>query len=84
MMNEHKVRKSAFGLRKALDTKWYPKKIREMLEHTTYTGRAEYRQKEDNGTETVVPLFVPQIISDLDFELAQNRIEDASREIKRG
>lgn len=83
MMNEHKVRKSAFWLRKALDTKWYPKKIREMLEDTTYTGRAEYRQKEDDGTETVVPLFVPQIIADLDFELAQNRIEDTSREIKR-
>ncbi len=84
MMNEHGVRKSPFWLRKALDTKWYPKKIREMLEDMTYTGRAEYRQKEDDGTETVVPIFVPQIISDLDFELAQNGIEDSSREIKRG
>ncbi len=55
-----------------------------MLEDMTYTGRAEYRQKEDDGTETVVPIFVPQIISDLDFELAQNGIEDSSREIKRG
>lgn len=43
-----------------------------MLENTTYTGRAEYRQKEDNGDITVVPLTVPRIISDLDFELAQN------------
>lgn len=55
-----------------------------MLEDATYTGRAEYRQKENDGTETVVPLFVPRIIADLDFELAQNRIEDVSREIKRG
>lgn len=55
-----------------------------MLQNETYTGRAEYRQKEDDGSETVVPLFVPRIISDLDFELAQNGIEDNAREIKRG
>lgn len=67
------------------NTKWYPNVIKEsILENTVYIGRAIYNSTQDDGTVESIPISVPRIISDLEFEMVRNKIEVLSKDYKRG
>lgn len=85
MMNEHKVPKSSWSMKRPRNTKWYPQVIRErILENTTYVGKAIYKVTLDNGSIDPIEIKVPRIVSDLEFEMARNRLATISRDAKRG
>lgn len=85
MMNENKVLKSSWNLRKNRITKWYPQSIKtDILENTVYVWRAVYNNTKDDGSKEIIFIKVPRIISDLDFEMVRHRMETVSRDAKRG
>lgn len=84
ILNESKVLKNEANLNKDRATKWYGNTIRALLENTAYTWRAVYNSKDDKGNIEVIEIPVPRIISDLSFELAQNRLKSIDSDSKRG
>ncbi len=84
-MNENKVLKSSGSVRKVRTTKWYPQNIRtDILENPLYIGRACYNSTQEDGSIIPIPIPVPRMISDLEFEMVQNRLGTISRDAKRG
>jgi hypothetical protein len=84
-MNDNKVLKSSGSVRKVRTTKWYPQNIRtDILENALYIGRDCYNSTQDDGS--IVPIYipVPRIISDLEFEMVQHKLETISHDAKRG
>lgn len=72
-------------MKRPRNTKWYPQVIRErILENTTYVGKAIYKVTLDNGSIDPIEIKVPRIVSDLEFEMARNRLATISRDAKRG
>lgn len=85
IMNDHKVLKSSGSVRKVRTTKWYPQNIRtDILENPLYIGRACYNSTQDDGSIVPIAIPVPRIISDLEFEMVQHKLERISRDAKRG
>lgn len=84
MMNEHQVPKSKTSVRKVWNTKWHPQSIKtDILENTTYIGRAYYNSTQDDGSILPIEIKVPRIVSDLDFEIVRMRLTTISRDAKR-
>jgi site-specific DNA recombinase len=84
ILNQNKVYKGMWSIRKAKNTKWYGTKIRDILEDTTYTGNALYEPKNDKGEVESISIPVPQIIHPLTFEIAQNCLKKISENTQRG
>lgn len=85
MMNENKVLKSKHNLSKKRTTLWDPRYMRRnILNKPVYTGRGYFKSKNDNGEVEIIEIPVPRIISDIDFEVAQLRLENISKDAKRG
>lgn len=55
-----------------------------MLLNTAYVGRAAYRSTNEDGTIETVSITVPRIISDLTFEIVQDRLKTLSEDAERG
>ena len=65
-------------------TKWYGSTVSKILESSVYTGRAVYNSKDDAGNIEPIEITTPRIVSDVVFELAQNRLKSLDSNAKRG
>ena len=83
ILNESKVQKSDGNLKKDKLTKWYGSTIKAILVNPVYTWRAVYNAKDDNGNIEAIEIPTPKIISEITYELAQNRIESLDSDAKR-
>jgi site-specific DNA recombinase len=83
ILNESKVQKSDGNLKKDKLTKWYGSTIKAILINPVYTWRAVYNAKDDNGNIEAIEIPTPRIISDITYELAQNRLESLNSDAKR-
>ncbi len=83
ILNESKVQKSDGNLKKDKLTKWYGSTIKAILVNPVYTWRAVYNAKDDNWNIEAIEIPTPRIISDITYELAQNRIESLDSDAKR-
>ena len=83
IMNESKVQKSDGNLKKDKLSKWYGSTIKAILTNPVYTWRAVYNAKDDNGNIEPIEIPTPRIISDITYELAQNRLESLDTDAKR-
>lgn len=84
ILNENKIYKNEANLNKDKTTKWYGSTIRAILENPVYTGRAVYNSKDDNGKVEAIEIPTPRTVSDITFELAQNRLLSLDTDAKRG
>lgn len=84
ILNESKVLKSDANLKKDKTTKWYGSTVNKILESSVYTWRAVYNSKDDTGNVEAIGIATPRIISDIIFELAQNRLKSLVSDAKRG
>ena len=83
ILNESKVQKSDGNLKKDKLTKWYGSTVKAILVNPVYTWRAVYNAKDDNGNIESIEIPTPRIISDITYELAQNRLESLDSDAKR-
>jgi site-specific DNA recombinase len=83
ILNESKVQKNDDNLKKDKLTKWYGSTVKKILINPVYTWRAVYRIKDDNGNIDSIEIPTPRIISDITYELAQNRLESLNSDAKR-
>jgi site-specific DNA recombinase len=84
ILNDGKIPKNDANLKKDKYTKWYGSTIRSILENSSYTGRAIYNSKDDNGNIEGIEIPTPRIISDITYELVQNRLSTLESDAKRG
>ena len=84
MLNDNKVAKWIWGVKKSKFTKWYGTYVRDMLEDTSYIGNAIYNPKNEKGEIEPIPIPVPEIIHPLRFEIAQKALERISENTQRG
>ena len=84
ILNDGKVQKNDANLKKDKYTKWYGSTIRSILENPVYTGRAIYNSKDDNGNIEQIEIPTPRLISDITYELVQNRLSTLENDAKRG
>lgn len=84
ILNDAKVQKNDANLKKDKNTKWYGSTIRSILENLVYTGRAIYNSKDDNGKTEQIEIPTPRLISDITYELVQNRLSTLEGDAKRG
>jgi site-specific DNA recombinase len=82
-LNESKVQKNDGNLKKDKLSKWYGSTIKTILTNPVYTWRAVYNAKDDSGTIEAIEIPTPRIISDITYELAQNRLESLDSDAKR-
>ena len=54
------------------------------VKNPVYTGRAVYNSKGETGEVDTIEIPTPRLVSDLTFELAQNRLESLESDAKRG
>jgi site-specific DNA recombinase len=83
ILNESKVQKSDGNLNKDKLTKWYGSTVKAILVNPVYTWRAVYNAKDDNGNIESIEIPTPRIVSDITYELAQNRLESLNSDAKR-
>lgn len=83
ILNEAKVPKGDANLKKDRLSKWYGSTIKAIITNPVYTGRAVYNAKDDNGNIEAIEIPTPRLISDLTFELVQNKLESLSTDAKR-
>ncbi len=83
ILNESKVQKSDGNLKKDKLTKWYGSTIKAILVNPVYTWRAVYNAKDDNGNVEAIGIPTPRIVSDITYELTQNRLESLDTDAKR-
>ena len=83
MLNESKVQKNDGNLKKDKLSKWYGSTVKAIIKNPVYTWRAIYNAKDDNGNIEAIEIPTPRIISDITFELAQNRLESLDFDVKR-
>lgn len=83
ILNEWKVQKSDGNLKKDKLSKWYWSTVKSIIKNPVYTWRAVYNAKDDNGNIEVIEIPTPRLISDITFELAQNRLESLDSDAKR-
>ena len=84
ILNESKVLKNEANLKKNRLTKWYHTTIEAILKNPVYTGRAVYNSKDEKGNIEQIEIPTPRIISDIAFELTQNRFSTLESTAKRG
>ncbi len=84
ILNDGKVQKNDANLKKDKFTKWYGSTIRFILENPVYTWRAIYNSKDDNGNIEQIEIPTPRLISDITYELVQNRLSTLESDAKRG
>lgn len=84
ILNENKVPKNDANLKKNKMTPWHSSTVSKIVESSVYTGRAVYRSKDDVGNIEEIPIATPRIMSDIVFELAQNRLKSLDSDAKRG
>ncbi len=84
MLNENKVAKGMWSLKKSKFTKWYGTYVRDILEDTAYIGNAIYKPKNEKGEIEPIPISVPEVIHPLTFEIAQKALEKISENTQRG
>ncbi len=84
ILNGEKVQKNDGNLKKDRNTKWYGSTIRAILENPVYTGRAVYNSKDESGEIEQIGIPTPRLISDITYELAQNRLKTLDGDAKRG
>ena len=76
ILNDNKVPKNDATLSGKKHSKWYNSAITDMLKNPVYTGRAVYNSTNENGTIEQIEIPTPRIISDIEFELVQEKLAD--------
>lgn len=82
-LNENKVWKGMWGLKRYKFTQWYGDTIRAILEDTTYIWSAIYKPKNDKWEIEEIPIPVPEIVHPLTFEIAQSALKKISENSQR-
>ena len=83
VLNESRVQKNDGNLKKDKLTKWYGSTVKAILVNPVYTWRAIYNARDDHGNIEAIEIPTPRIISDITYELAQNRLESLDSDAKR-
>jgi site-specific DNA recombinase len=84
VLNENKVAKGMWSIKKPKFTKWYWTYVRDLVEDTAYIGNAIYKPKNDKWEIDPISIPVPQIIHPLVYEIAQTSLEKITENNQRG